>query len=136
MTASINREEFIDDLGPSAYIAMIEAIGGQLLYIPSPEKAETSKVAKALGYETTLWLAARFSGEYVKFPSPYSLKAAQGAARLKDAIRTAGLTEPTRTANDIAKEFGVRADYVTKLRAKMAASECDDSELFPLFRKL
>tara|TARA_R110002126_G_scaffold262901_1_gene405856 strand:- start:19864 stop:20262 length:399 start_codon:yes stop_codon:yes gene_type:complete len=112
-------DEFEADLGRAARLRLIANCGGQNRDVPSVARAGRSKLAAEIGEEATLWLARRFAGTTVAMPSMNGQKARDQAARLRAAILDAGLTEPTRSANDIAAEFDVTATWVYKLRGQM-----------------
>jgi hypothetical protein len=132
MRAAFDREELINDFGEAGLLKLIAAMGGMTRYVPSAQHAERSKMASEIGIELTLWLSARFGGEEVRFPT----LARRQSHELRDAVLAAGLTDPTRSANDIAREFGVGVRHVEKLRTRLRVDLPDEGiETLPLFRK-
>lgn len=124
-------DELERDLGLNARLRVIANAGGQRRYIPMPESAPGSRLVGELGLDVTLWLAGRYGGETVVFPSRRSSEKDTRASHLRAAVLDAGLTDPTRSANDIAAEFGVTERHVRDVRAKLRA-EAPPDEL-PLF---
>lgn len=121
------------DLGPAARLRVLANVGGQRRPIPFPANAATSKLAKELGVDIAIWLAGRHGGDVVVFPSPRAREAEAGANALRAAILEAGLIEPSRSANDIASEFGVTERWVTKVRSELRAGQCSRQRQPDLF---
>ena len=119
MTAWIDELE--RDLGLGARLRLLANLGGQRRDIPSAAHAPRSRLAMEAGEDVALWLATRFAGEAVDIPSARGREVQERAARLHAAVLEAGLIEPTRSANDIAKEHGVTSMWVRKLRAQLRA---------------
>lgn len=117
MTAWIDELE--RDLGLAVRLSVICNAGGQRRDIPRPENAAGSVLAAEIGVAATLWLADRFAGTQVDFPSMRSGEIQRRASLLRASILEAGLTNPTRSANDIASEHGVSSAYVRTLRSEM-----------------
>lgn len=67
MTAWIDELE--RDLGLSARLRVIQAAGGQRRDIPHPQNAADSALADEIGVPAILWLAKRFAGTKIDFPS-------------------------------------------------------------------
>lgn len=130
MTAWIDELE--RDLGPSARLRLIANAGGQRRDIPRPENAAGSALAAEVGAETVRWLARRFAGTQIDIPSARGSEVLHRANLLRAAILDAGLTEPTRSANDLAREHGVTSMWVRKLRAEMRR-DADIEPPLPLF---
>lgn len=131
MTAWIDELE--RDLGQATRLKVIANAGGQRRDIPRPENAAHSSLAAEIGAEAVHWLAHRFAGTKVDFPSSRGNEAQRRASLLRAAILDAGLTDPCRSANDIAREFGVTSMWVRKLRADMRRDEACDQGQLPLF---
>lgn len=125
-------DELERDLGLAARLRLIANAGGQYRSVPQPANAAASALARELGAEIAVWLARRFGGTTVHFPSPRAVETERRAALLRAAILDAGLTNPSRSANDIAAEFGVSAHWVHKLRGRMQV-EYGVEPLLPLW---
>lgn len=117
MTAWIDELE--RDLGPAARLRLIANAGGQRRDVPRPDNAPVSALAREVGVEIVVWLGERFAGTKIDIPSARGASAQRQASLLRAAILDAGLTEPGRSANDLAREFGVTSMWVRKLRAEM-----------------
>lgn len=122
-------DEMERDLGPKARLQLIAAVGGQRRSVPHVANVEGSALATELGIETVRWLASRFAGTPVDFPSSRGREKERLAALLRAAILEAGLTNPTRSANDLAAEFGVSWSWVSKLRSQMRAESDSERQL-------
>ncbi|MBD3738593.1 MAG: hypothetical protein IE938_19325 [Pseudomonas balearica] len=120
-------DELERDLGQSAVLTILSNCGGQRRDIP--KTADGSKLAHELGDAIAEWLTARFGGTAVDFPSLRARQQQDQASRLRAAILDAGLTEPSRSANVIAQEFGVTAAWVHKLRTQMRREYDLDNQL-------
>lgn len=127
MTAWIDELE--RDLGLSARLRVIQAAGGQRRDIPHPQNATDSALADEIGVPAILWLAKRFAGTKIDFPSSRGSETQRRASLLRAAILDAGLTNPMRSANDLAQEFGVTSMWVHKLRAQMRAENGEDAQM-------
>lgn len=125
-------DELERDLGPAARLQLISNVGGQRRDIPHPTNVDTSKLATEVGADIVGWLAERFAGTKIDFPTARGREVERRAALLRAAILDAGLTNPTRSANDLASEFGVSSMWVRKLRTEMRADE-DRQPPLPLF---
>lgn len=130
-------DELERDLGLAARLRVLANAGGQRRYIPKAEHVETSKLAKELGVDVCFWLAGRWGGEEVHFPSQRGSDVEEKASRLRATVLDAGLTDPARSANDIAAEFGVTVRRVRQLRAELRGDLDNDPsvEALPLFRR-
>lgn len=127
MSDSFDIDQLEADLGVSARLTVLANVGGQRRHVPLPANAIGSKLAGEVGDEVAIWLAARFGGDQVVFPSARGRAAEDAANALRAAVIDAGLIEPTRSANDIAREFGVSENWVYKLRGQLR-DELDDSQ--------
>lgn len=125
-------DEMERDLGLAARLRLIANAGGQRRDIPHPANAPTSALAAEVGADIVLWLSARFAGTKVDFPSARGREMERRAALLRAAIIDAGLTHPTRSANDLATEHGVSSMWVRKQRAEMRR-EIEREPPLPLF---
>jgi hypothetical protein len=125
-------DEMERDLGLPARLRLIASVGGQRREIPRAQNAECSVLAKVLDPATVEWLAQRFGGTKVDFPTARGREVERRAALLRAAILDAGLTEPRRSANDLATEHGVSSMWVRKLRSQMRA-EAEREPPLPLF---
>ncbi|MFC4730656.1 hypothetical protein [Salipiger abyssi] len=110
-------DELERDLGTPAVLRLLANAGGQRRDVP--KRARGSRLAAEIGEATVEWLAKRFGGTSVDFPSFRARQKQDRAAELRAAILDAGLTNPTRSANVIASEHGVTAAWVHKLRTEM-----------------
>ncbi len=126
-------DELERDLGLPARLRIIANAGGQRRDIPRPENAAGSALAAEIGPETVHWLAVRFAGTKIDIPSARGGEVQRRANLLRAAILDAGLTEPTRSANDLAREHGVTSMWVRKLRAEMRAEAGIDPSQLSLF---
>lgn len=127
-------DELERDLGISARLRVLANAGGQRRYIPLPDSVEESKLTSELGQDICCWLSGRYGGETMEFPSGRGNLIEDEAALLRAAVLDAGLTDPTRSANDIASEFGVTLRWVRALRAQLRAEQPDTN--LPLFPDL
>lgn len=125
-------DELERDLGQAARLRLIVNAGGQRRSIPHPANAAESALAQELGVAVAIWLAERFAGTQLDFPTRRGMTAERRAALLRAAILDAGLTNPTRSANDLAAEHGVSLVWVTRLRNQMRA-EAEHQPRLPLF---
>ena len=107
------------DLGQPTVLKILANMGGQRRTIP--KSAAGSALALEIGVAATEWLANRFGGTNLDFPSATARLRRDNASRLRAAIIEAGLTDPKRSANDIAREFSVTTVYVHSLRSKISA---------------
>ncbi len=125
------RDSWIDelerDLGQAVVLRLLANIGGQRRDIP--KRSKRSNLAKEVGHDAVEWLSARFGGTALDIPSARARETQDRAASLRAAILEAGLTEPTRSANVIASEFGVTAAWVHKLRTQMRREHGLDDQL-------
>lgn len=110
-------DELERDLGQAAVLRLLANAGGQRRNIP--KRAEGSVLAREVGDEVVSWLAARFGNTSIDIPSRRGRDQQNRANQLRAAILEAGLTNPTRSANVIAKEFDVTAVWVSALRREM-----------------
>ncbi|ANT39892.1 hypothetical protein RGUI_0822 [Rhodovulum sp. P5] len=125
-------DELEHDLGQAAALRLLASAGGQRRNIP--KRPDRSRLGDELGLDVVRWLSARFGGTAVDIPSVHGRERQDRSSRLRAAILDAGLTEPTRSANDIAAEFGVTAAYVHKLRSQMRRDAAADAQMpLPLF---
>lgn len=124
-------DELEADLGLSARLRLIANVGGMRRTIPTLEHAAASRLVGEIGLETTLWLADRFGGMDVDIPSGKATERSSKSARLVADILEAGLTNPTRSANDLARAHGVTRRWVVMLRKSLRESGSTDQ--LPLF---
>lgn len=129
-------DELERDLGQTAKLTLLANAGGQTRYIPTPRNAAESALAKELGAEIVHWLAARHSGEHINFPSRHGTKRDNHANQLRASVLEAGLTHPTRSANDIASEFDVSDRRVRQVRRELREDAGPSPKSLPLFRDL
>lgn len=129
-------DELERDLGRAAALRLLANAGGQRRDIP--KRPAGSRLAAELGLAVVEWLSARFGGTALDMPSPRGRETQERASLLRAAILDAGLTTPTRSANDIAAEFGVTAAWVHKLRSRMQAENgyAAAQPLLPMFDDL
>ncbi len=131
MTAWIDEME--RDLGLTARLNVIANAGGQRRDIPRPENAASSALALEIGAEAVEWLAERFAGTKIDIPSARGSEVQRRASHLRAAILDAGLTDPARSANDLAREYGVTSMWVRKLRAELRRDAGLASDQLSLF---
>ena len=110
-------DELERDLGQSAALRLLANAGGQRRNVP--KSAEGSRLASEVGLAVVEWLVVRFGGTALDIPSFRARHKLDRAAELRASVLEAGLTNPSRSANVIATEFGVTAAYVHKLRTQM-----------------
>ena len=127
-------DELEGDLGQAAALRLLANAGGQRRDVP--KKAQGSRLADEVGLEVVKWLSARFGGTALDIPRYGARQRQDRAAELRAAILEAGLTEPTRSANVIATEFGVTAAWVHKLRTQMRKEYKIDEQLWLPFDNL
>ena len=120
-------DELERDLGVAAVARLLANAGGQRRYIP--KRAEGSRLAEEIGENAVRWLSDRFAGTELEFPSPNGRSQQARASALRAAILEAGLTDPNRSVNDIAKEFGVSASWVSMLRKQLRGDLGLDGQL-------
>jgi len=125
-------DELERDLGQAARLRLIANAGGQRRDVPQLANAASSKLAREVGADVAIWLASRFGGDKVDFPTMRGRETERRASELTAAILEAGLTHPTRSANDIATEFGVSSMWVRKRRAELRRDQHRQPPL-PLF---
>lgn len=126
-------DELERDLGLSVRLKVIANAGGQRRDIPRRENARGSALAAEIGAAAVEWLAQRFSGTKIDIPSARGTEVQHRASLLRAAILEAGLTEPTRSANDLAREHGVTSMWVRKLRAELRRETGIASDQLSLF---
>lgn len=136
--ADLPQDAWIDelehDLGQVAALRLLANAGGQRREIP--KRPERSKLADEVGLGVVRWLSARFGGTAVDIPSKHGRERQTRASQLRAAILEAGLTDPKRSANVIAAEFGVTAAYVHKLRSQMRREYGQDDQMsLPFFNR-
>lgn len=112
-------DELERDLGVAARLRVIANAGGQRRDIPHPQNAETSILASEIGADVVRWLAVRFAGNKIDIPSARGIEIQSRASLLRAAVLDAGLTKPTRSANDLAREHGVTSMRVRQLRTEL-----------------
>lgn len=126
-------------LGQGAALRVLANVGGQRRNIPLPRNAAASALAQEIGPKAAIWIADRFGGEIVVFPSRGGREAEARAARLRADVIEAGLTEPLRSANDIAAAHGVTARRVEQIRQDLrreGSRRPAPQRQLPLFRDL
>lgn len=121
------------ELGREARLRLVANAGGQRRSIPLPENAAGSPLAAEVGLEITMWLAERFGTEDLSIPNDRQIARSSKSSLLVADILDAGLTNPTRSANDLARAHGVTRRWVTELRARLRAErgDADQLRLFP-----
>lgn len=128
-------DRFLDrleaELGPAVRARILAAVGGQRRHVPMPVNVPGSRLAAEIGLDAAQWLAQEFGGEQLDFPSRGGAAAEDRSARLAAAVLEAGLTQPCRSANDIAAEFGVTAVRVRQVRRELR--EARPAPVLPLF---
>lgn len=124
-------DEFERDLGLAARLRLIANCGGQVRHIPVLAFAGNSRLASEIGSQAARWLSHRFGGNEISIPSRVGMERGDAKARLEADILEAGLDNPTRTLNDIAKAHGVTSRWVQMVRAELRAEE--GAAQLPLF---
>lgn len=121
------RGEWIDeleaDLGQAARLRLLANCGGQRRVIPQLHHAGNSALAGEVGAEIARWLAAHFAGEDLYFPSARASETERRRALLIADILESGLTNPSRSNNDLAKAHGVSYRWVQMVRRDLMADE-------------
>lgn len=120
-------DELERDLGAPAAARLLANAGGQRRHIP--KRAAGSTLAGEVGEVVVCWLSARFGGTALDIPSQLSRGRQNSANALRAAILDAGLSNPTRSANSIAAEFGVTAAWVHKQRTQIRKERGDNDQL-------
>lgn len=114
-------DELERDLGLSARLRLIANAGGQRRYVPTLATAGNSKLAGEVGADVARWLAMHFERSEIDIPSQRGFDMAEAKAALAADILDAGLTNPTRTNNDLAAAHGVTTRWVQMVRAELIA---------------
>ena len=139
MSERFDIDQLEADLGQASALRVLANVGGQRRTIPLPANAAKSALAQEIGPMAARWIADRLGGETVAFPSRTGRDASERAAQLRADVLEAGLTHPSRSANDIAGAHGVTSRRVEQLRqelrAELARSPRPAPQL-PLFRDL
>lgn len=127
-------DELERDLGQAAALRLLANAGGQRREIP--KRSAGSRLATEVGADVVGWLAHRFGGTALDIPSPRGRERMQRASHLRAAVLEAGLTQPRRSANDIAAQFGVTAAWVHKLRCELRAEYGANDQLMLPFDQI
>ena len=131
---AVPRDSWIDelerDLGQPLALRLLANCGGQERSVP--KRPGGSQLEIELGPELAQWLAHRFGGTQLQIPSLRGRQNSDAAGRLRAAILDAGLTDPRRSANDIAAEHGVTTKWVRALRTELRR-ETGRQPYLPLF---
>lgn len=135
MSLYVAVDELERDLGLRARLELTAKAGGQRMYIPLPNHVSGSPLHHSVGLEIATWLSGRYGGHKVEFPSKGSRVRESQALALRAAVIEAGLTDPTRSANRIASEFGVTERRVRQVRQELRKDWGGPSPL-PLFDRL
>lgn len=113
----------IDELeaGLGRHIArrIVDAIGGQRRSIPSLSFATRSRLAKEIDPVAARWIAARFAGANIEFPSRLARHRERETALLLADVIAAGLDNPAQSANEIAAAHGVSSRRVQQIRQQL-----------------
>ncbi len=137
-SAGSSMSEWLDELeaelGQRAALRVLANCGGQRRNIPLPQNAAASALAIELGPQIACWIADRFGGGKVEFPSSHARRAGDAAARLRADVLEAGLTDPARSANDIARAHHRSVRRVEQLRQELRAESGREPDVLPLFR--
>lgn len=131
MTAWIDELE--RDLGLPARLRLIANAGGQRRDVPTAPFVAKSALAGEVGADIVDWLAVRFGGHQIDIPSGRGAEMQRRASLLRAAVLEAGLTKPTRSANDLAREHCVTSAYVHKLRTEMRREAGIEPQQLSLF---
>lgn len=133
MSDRFSIDQLEADLGQAAALRVLANVGGQRRWIPTVAHAHDAKLVSEVGVDVVVWLAERFAGDRVEFPSQTARQVESRASLLRAAIIDAGLINPSRSANDLAKEFGVTFRRVEQIRQELRAGS---TEPLPLFKDL
>lgn len=136
MSSSFSIDELEADLGQAVALRVIANCGGQHRSVPLPKNAARSALADEIGVDAACWIAGRFGGEAVPFPSINARQRNDDARKRLSAVLDAGLTDPSRSANDLAFDLGISARHVKRLRAQLRGDGIapDSKNDLPLFR--
>lgn len=115
-------DELEADLGLGARLRLIANVGGQRRRIPKMPFAGNSTLAGEIGSDAARWLAARFGGTDIEFPSRRGAEMQRAGSLLLADILEAGLDMPSATANQIAQKHGVSRRWVHKQRNMLRKS--------------
>lgn len=135
----MNNTSFLDDLeadlGQREALKVLAAVGGQRRSIPLPRNVSGSALCREIGIEAALWIAGRFGGTDLAFPNGRSREQEARTARLAADILDAGLTNPTRSSNELAQAHGVTERHVRRVRAALVREADADGQItdLPLF---
>lgn len=128
-------DELERDLGQTAKLQLIANCGGQRREIP--KRPAGSRLSEEVALHIVEWLSMRFGGTTVDVPSSRGSQQQDLASKLRATVLEAGLTGASRSANDIATEFGVTAAWVHKLRSQLRKEYGNPDEPYlPLFDPL
>lgn len=137
MAERLDLDQLEADLGLRTALKVLANCGGQRRSIPLPKNAARSALAREIGADVAHWLAARYGGEDIDVPSRAGREADERAAQLMADVLDAGLTDPAKSANDLASKHGVTTRHVHRLRAELRASTASGgSRDLPLFSRL
>jgi hypothetical protein len=137
MAERLDIDQLEADLGLRSALRVLANCGGQRRSIPLPKNAARSALAREIGADAAHWIAARYGGEDVDVPSRSARENDDRAAHLVADILEAGLTDPRKSANDLAAKHGVTTRHVHRLRAELRASTATGGARdLPLFSRL
>lgn len=137
MAERLDLDQLEADLGLRIALRVLANCGGQRRSVPLPRNAARSALAREIGQDAAHWLAARYGGEDVDVPSRAGRETDERAAHLVADILEAGLTEPRKSANDLAARHGVTTRHVHRLRAELrATTSAGGARDLPLFSRL
>lgn len=88
--------------------ALVCAHGGQTFYVPGKP---TPRVIALVGYRAAQWLCAERGGQTIEIMSQRTLE-----MRRETAARRIAIQASDKTANELAKEFGISARQVRNIR--------------------
>jgi len=95
------------ELGISAALDVAKSIGGQKLLVPKEARPGVSLVER-IGIEPARILAHLYGGEYLPFPR---------CVRLLAALRCQAIQQDSRSANAIARHYGMTERRVREIKA-------------------
>lgn len=119
MADPFDLDELEADLGPNCARKVIAALGGQSRSVPKLEWVTRSTLAREIGPVAARWIAERFGGSRIAFPSQRGQQMRRRAALIAADVLEAGLDHPKRSANDIAQSHGVTARRVQQIRKQL-----------------
>ena len=122
-------QDFVRLVGLQATMALVGAVGGLRVYIPTPERATPEHpFAVLIGFDSLLKLAAEYGGQpHFQLPK---------ADRALKAVRNAQIAKAyakDRSARQLAEEFRLTESQVVRIVAAAGVTAPVDRKQQPLF---